>query len=354
VCGGQPYACHETQSGDTCENAEPLIDGSHDLSGFLPDLGCRDVCSGTDRWFTLSVPQGQTLSLAVASATMSGEVRIFDLTWSDCGSVGGGYFDQFGATHTASVALVNQESQPRLLALVVSQPPGSAAGGSFTVSHSLAVTGCGDGFVDRSGFDGPPEACDDGNGASADGCSASCQIEQGWLCGIAMPSHCVQPAPGDMCESAQALVDGSYTLDGFVAECAMAGCSPDRFFATTVPAGELLIIDATTDMPYASLRLWDLTHATCGNAPQLIGSPLSSASPAQLVWMAPPGGMNVVLQLEVPSTEETTTITLEARSGMPACGDGYVDHGGFYGSAEQCDDGNTLDGDDCSSTCSME
>jgi cysteine-rich repeat protein len=354
VCGGEPYACHETQSGDTCENAEPLVDGSYDLSGYLPDLGCRDVCSGPDRWFTLSVPQGQTLTAMVSSSTMTGEVRIYDLTWGGCGSVGGGYFDNFSSIHAASAALVNHESQPRLLALVVSQQPGSAAGGSFSVSHSLAATGCGDGFVDRSGWDGPPEACDDGNGSSADGCSTTCQIEQGWVCGNAMPSQCAQPPAGDMCESAQALVNGSYTLDGFSAECALFGCSADRFFAATVPAGELLIVDATSDAPYASMRLWDLTQATCGDATQLTGSPLSNASPAQLVWLAPAGGLNVLLQLEAPSTQQTTTITLDARTGMPACGDGYVDHGGFYGAPEQCDDGNAFDADGCSSACNWE
>jgi len=39
---------------------------------------------------------------------------------------------------------------------------------------------------------------------------------------------------------------------------------------------------------------------------------------------------------------------LVGRRHMPVCGDGYVDAG------EQCDDGNTLDGDCCSSTCQID
>ncbi|HVY48100.1 MAG TPA: myxococcus cysteine-rich repeat containing protein [Minicystis sp.] len=42
------------------------------------------------------------------------------------------------------------------------------------------------------------------------------------------------------------------------------------------------------------------------------------------------------------------TYTLQIDAAAPACGDGYVNPG------EQCDDGNTMDGDGCSSTCQTE
>jgi large repetitive protein len=355
LCGGEPYACHAMQIGDACENAQALVDGSYGLTDYLPDYGCHNACSGPDRWFTLSVPQGQTLTVAVGSESMNGEARVYDLTWGGCASgMGGGYYDSFGASHTASVALINSEPQPRVFALVVSQQMGSLSSGPFEVSHTLAPTGCGDGYVDRNGWNGPSEACDDGNDDAADGCSAICQIELGWVCGNAMPSQCVQPPAGDMCETAETLVDGAYSLAGFSNECGALGCSPDRWLATTIPGGELLIIDATTNAQYAYVRLWDMTNATCASATELANGYLNYASPAQLVWQAPPGGANVVLQLEAPSPEGSTSFTLDARTGLAACGDGYADQNGFYGAAEQCDDGNGFDNDGCSSICSWE
>ena len=41
------------------------------------------------------------------------------------------------------------------------------------VAKAAPTTACGDGAV------GGDETCDDGNGTSGDGCSASCQIEDG-------------------------------------------------------------------------------------------------------------------------------------------------------------------------------
>ncbi|HMI92271.1 MAG TPA: DUF4215 domain-containing protein, partial [Polyangiales bacterium] len=355
LCGGEPYACHAVQNGDLCENAQALVDGSYDLTDYLPDYGCHNACSGPDRWFTLTVPQGQTLTVAVASESMNGEARVYDLTSGGCTSgMGGGYSDSFSASHTASVALINSEPQPRTFALVVSQQTGNLSSATFSVSHMLAATGCGDGYVDRNGYNGPAEACDDGNAVLADGCSNTCQVELGWVCGNAMPSQCAQPPAGDMCESAQPLVDGGYSLDGFSNECALGGCFPDRWLATTIPAGELLIIDAATNAQYAFVRLWDVSHATCGGATELANAYLSYASPTQLVWAAPPGGANVLLQLEAPSPEGITSFTLAARTGMPACGDGYTDYNSLYGATEQCDDGNGFDNDGCSSICTWE
>ncbi|CAE7214372.1 psiR [Symbiodinium sp. CCMP2592] len=59
----------------------------------------------------------------------------------------------------------------------------------------LAVDVCGD--FRR----GPTEQCDDGNNASGDGCSSSCDVETGWSCSQG-PSH-LSPgvAPGDTCRA---------------------------------------------------------------------------------------------------------------------------------------------------------
>ena len=73
--------------------------------------------------------------------------------------------------------------------------------------------GCGDGVVDSG------ETCDDGNTASCDGCSASCQLEPGPLCGDGVVS------PGcEQCDDNNNVVgDG---CDGCVTERVFGGGSP--------------------------------------------------------------------------------------------------------------------------------
>jgi cysteine-rich repeat protein len=38
-----------------------------------------------------------------------------------------------------------------------------------------------------------PEACDDGNADDGDGCSADCELEEGWTCGDTQPTECTAP-----------------------------------------------------------------------------------------------------------------------------------------------------------------
>lgn len=72
--------------------------------------------------------------------------------------------------------------------------------GAYSFTLNAWATTCGDGVLD------PLEFCDDGNSAVSDGCSAKCEVEQGWTCSDAEPSVCtnggtsgaVPPAPGDV------------------------------------------------------------------------------------------------------------------------------------------------------------
>jgi len=51
---------------------------------------------------------------------------------------------------------------------------------------TLAAEACGDNFIEGA------EQCDDGNTNPGDGCDASCQIEEGWIC-VGEPSICTEP-----------------------------------------------------------------------------------------------------------------------------------------------------------------
>jgi cysteine-rich repeat protein len=67
--------------------------------------------------------------------------------------------------------------------------------GDLAETSSAAKRRCGNGVVTS------PEACDDGNVASGDGCSATCQVELDYIC-TGQPSVCVRCGDG-ICNSAE-------------------------------------------------------------------------------------------------------------------------------------------------------
>ncbi len=79
------------------------------------------------------------------------------------------------------------------------------------------VPACGDGFID----DG--EACDDDNEDAGDGCSATCEVEDGFLC-EGEPSMCSEPVCGnDIVEVGEVCDDGNMVGgDGCEADCTSA------------------------------------------------------------------------------------------------------------------------------------
>lgn len=124
------------------------------------------------------------------------------------------------------------------------------------------VIACGDGFLDGS------EVCDDGDLMSGDGCSATCTVESGYECSGA-PSVCVTVCGNGVINSGEACDDGNTTAGDGCVSCAV---SPGY---------------------------------TCTGAPSVCR--------------------------------------------MPTCGDGTADY-----PAEACDDGNVIAGDGCSATCTVE
>jgi cysteine-rich repeat protein len=101
----------------------------------------------------------------------------------------------------------------------------------FDTSRCI-IAACGNGALE------PGEACDDGNDASNDGCSASCAVELGWTCAFT-PSVC-SPTCGDGSLRGGEACDGtnlggqSCTTQGFVT--GMLRCSASCTFDTSACA----------------------------------------------------------------------------------------------------------------------
>lgn len=177
---------------------------------------------------------------------------------------------------------------------------------------------CGDGLV------GPGEFCDDNNAEDGDGCSATCQLEPGYTCEIA-GARCT-----DIC--GDLVVAGRETCDdGNMA--AGDGCSPGCQI-------EPVFLDTTTN----SMVGWTCAEAggpctasICGDS-MLQGEPCDDGNNSDLGDGCSPG-----CRLEPDCTAEDGTC-------VSSCGDGLI----LAGDAEECDDGNSRDGDGCSADCKNE
>ena len=169
-------------------------------------------------------------------------------------------------------------------------------------SHELGPGVCGDGAVDDD------EVCDDGNTTSGDGCSALCDSTE--PCGDGI----VTVALGEVCD------DGNHVAGD--------GCSPDcRSTETcgdgivTVALGE--VCDDGNHLSGDGCSPDCRSAETCGNG------------------ITDPGEQCDAGFLATALCDLDCTVVL--------CGDGLVN----VVAGEQCDDGNTIDGDGCRNTCTL-
>ena len=218
---------------------------------------------------------------------------------------------------------------------------------------------CGDGIIQRS------EQCDDGNTASADGCSRICQIEANWDC----------PAQGQPCEylgncgngkltSNKACDDGNTKSgDGCSGDCQTIEpgyiCRKPGKPCTTL-CGDAKIMGSeecddgnatSSDGCSAICRMepgWTCTkttpstctHSVCGNKQVEAGEGCDDGN------TVPFDGCSPTCQND-PKCGTTTSAVGECKT---TCGDGLLIRDG----AEECDDGNQNNGDGCSQDCKVE
>ncbi|HVJ96224.1 MAG TPA: DUF4215 domain-containing protein, partial [Acidimicrobiia bacterium] len=153
------------------------------------------------------------------------------------------------------------------------------------------------------------EGCDDGNQIPGDGCSATCTVEEGWVC----------PTPGLPCEAAKC---GDGILAG-VEECE----HPDGGTATGCTA-DCKIQDGFDCDP----NTFECSIVKCGDGKVQRGESCED-------------GNELPFDGCYECQKEPSCVDGVCQS---ACGDGQR----FTG--EECDDGNTRSGDGCSATCKRE
>ncbi len=192
-------------------------------------------------------------------------------------------------------------------------------GYSCSGEPSTCVTTCGDGV--RAGN----EACDDGNTANGDGCSATCTVEPGWSCPGA-GTQCFNTCGNGAVDSGEECDDGNATNgDGCSTTCRVEdgyACSGAPSTCTTTCGDGFRAGNEVCDD--GNLENGDGCSSRCL---------LEDGQPCMASGVCESGTCS-------PSTNTCTS--------PDACGNGALDEG------EQCDDGNTANGDGCSATCAIE
>jgi fibro-slime domain-containing protein len=186
------------------------------------------------------------------------------------------------------------------------EPSGFAPGGELPSSSSGKPAGpaCGNSVKD------PNETCDDGNPASADGCSSTCHVEPGWKC-VTVGAACVAAACGDgIVAGDEDCDDGNIT--------AKDGCSPTCVFEP----GFKCPVPGKPCVP-----------TVCGDGKKEGTEQCDDGN------VRPYDGCSVDCTIEPKCSGGTCT---------GVCGDALK----FPG--EACDDGNARPGDGCSATCTLE
>ncbi len=178
---------------------------------------------------------------------------------------------------------------------------------------SVARANCGNGVLDTG------ETCDDNNTISGDGCSSSCQVEDGWNCstsatsGVSICTKCGNGVidDGETCDD-----NNTVSGDGCSSSCQIEFgwmCSTSGVSTCTPVCGDGVVVG----------------NEGCDDGNNVSGDGCYHCQ-VEIGWSC-----------SISATSGLTTCTY-------LCGNGVVDDG------EACDDNNTASGDGCSGSCRVE
>lgn len=200
----------------------------------------------------------------------------------------------------------------------------TGSGGAYTLIVLVQAPACGNSIPESLAG----EQCDDANTTAGDGCDASCHVEtQGSVSG----------PPGDMSFNVNLMANQARSI-----EINLSG--PGYIFAeTTGPSGPC------DDMTDTVLELLDNNGVQLTSNDDKSGATdyCSQIDPARDVDARVDAG-RYILTLHGYHGMPLNNITLRVRIFGMGCGNGIPEMG------EGCDDGNTTNGDTCSSTCQRE
>lgn len=224
----------------------------------------------------------------------------------------------------------------------------TASVGTFQMQLEVVAPVCGNGRIDGG------ETCDDGNLDDADGCSASCQTEPDppWGSCENAPTLAFADEGGRMIARA---ASGNSNLDhtrrnpasssSSTLTCVSAGA--DAWYRVTAPANGSLV----ARIPRATFNSVIGVRTSClpdVNAVDQLGCDATEQQGGQQIVVPVEAGQSYVVVVDARALTQRGLYELELEFLPAGCGDTILTVN------EQCDDGNSIDGDGCSSTCEIQ
>ena len=380
-CSEAPSVCILTEPGDVCTTAIPVDVGETDVyyrDGFHNAYNKYDgECGGlhgrgADYVFSIEVPDRAILRTTEHETDDEGQQpseneSVFDTVIalsSNCDDIANTCLAFRDDSDGSFVVWANDTGETQTVFIIADGWSDSDSYfdiGGFTLEVELENTICGDGTIEEE-----IEFCDDNNSSNNDGCSSTCEIEEGWVCEEeeGEPSECFDVICGDGLIHADEECDDAndQSDDGCSDECLLEDdwiCDEEEpTFCHQLECGDGFIDgDEECDDTNTSNsdgcsdeceieENWecrslpsDCREAECGNAlieglencddyNSASGDGCSDECQVEIGWMCVGDSYSVC-------------------SVVP-CGDGQIQ------GAEECDDENEENGDGCSDICLVE
>ncbi|MBK8012376.1 MAG: DUF4215 domain-containing protein [Deltaproteobacteria bacterium] len=214
--------------------------------------------------------------------------------------------------------------------LVVREVEGDAEARAYFLHVQVVAPGCGNAIIDEA------ETCDDGNTTNGDGCDATCQVEP--IATVTLPSQ------------AAVSVRGALEPAGDVDIIQIVVTTPLALLAETFIPDKASGCTAATGSSDTVLGLYNAEAVLLGAA-DFGGQGGCAAIGAQAAFAQLDPGTYFLAVHDYNDDEPIPAYEL-ILSSLPlnACGNGILEPG----ANEQCDDGDTVNGDGCDATCQFE
>ncbi|MBU1123995.1 DUF4215 domain-containing protein [Patescibacteria group bacterium] len=341
TCNGDPSTC-STTCGDGIKAGNEGCDDDGTTSGD----GCSSTCTVESGYSCSGTPSscntvcGDRI-IAGSEACDDGNIRNNDGCSSSCAIESG--WACSGTPSNCSASCGDEEIDGNETCDDGNLTSGDGCSSACATENGYTCTGepsscsysCGDGAIANV-----VEECDDRNTTAGDGCSDSCTVETYYAC-TSEPSNCIADCGDSVIFLAENCDDGNENNgDGCSSSCLKeAGwtCSgtPTKCFST---CGDNIVVGDEECEPPSSLSC----SSNCMN--QSIGGGSSSISTVSGRAENRRNAANESINSDLLMLSD---VPVRVRQ-LTTCGDGKVDIG------EECDDGNEIDSDGCSSFCYRE
>lgn len=246
--------------------------------------------------------------------------------------------DAIGGTGAESIAVPVTKGTRLYLIVDGSADLGS---GAFQLDVSITASVCGNGIIEGG------ETCDDGNSLAGDGCGPSCLLEPVTRdnCSLYEMIDMGTPSGGVYSKSIYGGTTGLTNDQSFIG-CGSGGA--DAFYKFVSPIDGVLNVEVPTSSLDVSIGARNSCPVSAAATVALATSCATTSNGGESFTLAVAKDQTYWIIVDGVNSNTFGSYTMNVKLMPPGCGDGLVSGN------EPCDDGNNVDGDGCSATCTVE